>query len=190
MTKRPFVLVLVLLGVLLLPGIAIAKGPSDATITGPGLSSPLTISGEGEGGPTPLGRLADWGGFFAQAFGQEPNPLLTARPSGLLGPRYDVTYVVPGPSTDKLRQQLYPYAVGGVYTYMEPKQRFWGNQSTAGGWYRAHSELKSILVKAGLPGKAPTAHKRAANSRKAVAVGAGAGIVLAGGAFLLLRRRR
>lgn len=186
MNRRPLLLVLVLLGTLLLPGQASAKGPSDATITGPGLSSPLTISGDGEAA-TPLGRLADWGGFFAQAFSQEPSPLLAARPTGRLGPRYDISYVVPGPSTDTLRQQLYPYAAGGVYTYMEPNQKFWDNQRTAGGWYRANSGLKSMLVKAGLPGKAPTARK---GSSKVMAVGAGAGIVLAAGALLLLRRRR
>jgi hypothetical protein len=189
MTRRPFFLALVVLGTLLLPGTAAAKGPTEATITGPRLSSPLAVSGYGEGGPTPLGRLVDWGGFFPQAFGQSPDPIM-ARPAGLLGPRYDVTYVVPGPSTDKLRQQLYPYAAGGVYTYMEPEQKFWGDQSTRGGWYRANTGLKSVLVQAGLPAKAPKAHRRAANSRKAVAIGAGAGLVLAGGAFLLLRRRR
>jgi len=187
MTRRPLLLVLALLGALLLPGIATAKGPSDASITGPGLSSPLTISGGGESGSTPLGRLADWGGFFIQAFGQSPNPLLPARPAVSLGPRYDVTYVVPGPSTDELRQQLYPYAAGGVYTYMEPNQKFWGDQSTRGGWYRANSGLRSVLVKAGLPRKSPTAQR---SSRKPVAVAAGIGIVLAGGAFFLLRRRR
>jgi hypothetical protein len=73
---------------------------------------------------------------------------------------------------------------------MEPNQKFWGDQSTRGGWYGGNSDLRSTLVEAGLPTKAPTAHKRAANSRRAVAVGAGAGIVLAGGALLLLRRRR
>jgi hypothetical protein len=189
MTRRPFFLALVVLGALLLPGTAAAKGPSKATITGPGLSSPLRVSGYGEGGPTPLGRLVDLGGFFPQAFGQSPDPILRARPAGRLGPRYDVTYVVPGPSTDKLQQRLYPYAAGGVYTYMEPNQKFWGDQNTRGGWYRAGSGLKSVLVQAGLPKKAPTAHKRA-STQKAVAVGAGAGLLLAGGAFLLLRRRR
>ncbi|CAN5119877.1 hypothetical protein BH18ACT12_BH18ACT12_21070 [soil metagenome] len=186
MNRRPLLLVLALLGTLLLPGLAIAKGPSDATITGPGLRSPLTVSGDGAGA-TPLGRLADWGGFFAQVFSQEPSPLLAARPAGRLGPRYDVTYVVPGPSTDTLRQQLYPYAAGGVYTYMESNQRFWDSQRTAGGWYRGSSGLKSMLVKAGLPDKAPSARK---GSSKVMAVGAGAGIVLAAGALFLLRRRR
>jgi hypothetical protein len=190
MTRRPLFLALLLFLTLLLPGTAAAKGPTEATIKGPGLNSPLAVSGYGEGGPTPLGRLVDWGGFFPQAFGQSPDPILTARPAGLLGPRYDVTYVVPGPSTDKLRQQLYPYAVGGVYTYMEPNQKFWGNQSTRGGWYRAGSGLKSVLVQAGLPAKAPEAQKRAAGSRTAVAVAAGAGLVLAGGVLFLLRRRR
>lgn len=190
MNRCPLLLVLVALGALLLPGTASAKGPSDATIAGPGLSSPLTLSGGGEGGNTALGHLVSWGGFFPQVFGQEPNPLLAARPAGLLGPRYDVVYVVPGPSTDKLRQELYRYAVGGPVTYMKAAQKFWGTQSTRGGWYRASPELKSTLVEAGLPEKAPTGHQRAANSRKAVAVGAGAGILLAGGVLLLLRRRR
>jgi len=190
MTRRALFLTLVVLGTSALPGPASAKGPSDATITGPGLNSPLKFSGGGEGGSnTALGALVSWGGFFPQTFGQEPDPLLASRPTGLLGPRYDVTYVVPGPSTDELRQQLYPYAVGGVLTYMEPNQKLW-DQRTRGGWYRGNPELKSTLVEAGLPKKAPAAHKGAGSSRKAVAVGTGAGIVLAGGALLLLRRRR
>lgn len=187
MNRRAPLLVLVLLGALLLPGLAHAKGPSEARISGPGLSSPLTISGDGEGA-TPLGLLADRGGLFAQVFGQSPNPLLAAKPTGRLGPRYDVTYVVPGPSsTDTLRQQLYPYATGGAVTYMEPNQRFWDNQRTVGGWFRGSSEVKSMLVKAGLPAKAPSARK---GSSKVMAVGVGAGIALAAGALLLLRRRR
>jgi hypothetical protein len=195
MTRRLPLVVLVAAGALLIPATAAAKGPSDATITGPGLSSPLKFSGGGEGGNTALGRLVSWGGFFAQTFGQEPDPLLGTRPTGLLGPRYDVTYVVPGPSTDTLRQELYPYAVGGSFTYMEPRQKFWGDQRTHGGWYRGNPNLRSALVEAGLPKEAPAAHKRAAGSQRAnsgrvIAISAGAGVVLAGAALLLFRRRR
>ena len=190
MSKRPFVPALVGALALLIPATASAKGPSDATITGPGLKAPMKFSGGGESGDsTKLGQLVTWGGFFPQTFGQSPSPLLAARPRTALGPRYDVTYIVPGPSTDTLRQVLYPYAVTGPITYMAAGQKFW-SQTTVGGWYRGNPELKSTLIEAGLPKKAPATHHRVANARKAIAVGAGAGIAAAGGALLLLRRRR
>jgi hypothetical protein len=175
---------------LLIPATAGAKGPSEATITGPGLNAPIKFSGDGESGPSnSLGQLVEWGGFFPQAVGQSPSPLLAARPVAALGPRYEVTYLVPGPSTDTLRQLLYPYAVNGPVTYMAPGQKLW-SQTTQGGWYRGSPELKSTLVEAGLPKKAPATHHRVASVRRAVAVGAGAGIVAAGAVLLLLRRRR
>jgi hypothetical protein len=190
MSKRPFVPALIGALALLIPATAGAKGPSDATITGPGLKAPIKFSGGGESGDsTGLGRLVTWGGFFPQTFGQSPSPLLAARPGTALGPRYDVTYIVPGPSTDTLRQVLYPYALYGPVTYMAPGQKFW-SQTTVGGWYRSNPELKSTLIEAGLPQKAPVTHDRVANARKVIGVGAGAGIALAGGALLLLRRRR
>ena len=140
---------------LLLPAGAAAKGPSEAKITGPGLSSPLTISGVGEGDTsTALGVLVQDGGFFAETFGQSPSPLLRQEP-GSVGPRYLVTYTVPGPTLATLEQDLYPYAAGGPVTYMRPGQPFWGDQHTVGGWYRGGTQLKAMLVKAGLPQAAP-----------------------------------
>lgn len=140
---------------LLLPAGAAAKGPSEAKITGPGLSSPLTISGGGEGDTsTNLGALVEYGGFFAETFGQSPSPLLRQAPASL-GPRYLVTYTVPGPTLSTLEQDLYPYAAGGLVTYMRPGQPFWGDQHTVGGWYRGGAPLKEMLVKAGLPKAAP-----------------------------------
>ena len=96
-----------------------------------------------------------------------------------------MTYRVPGPYGDStLRQTLYPYAVNGPASYMAPGQKFWGSESTQGGWYRGTATLKAMLVKAGLPATAPT--KRAGRGqahKRAVAVGAGAGIALAAGAL-------
>jgi hypothetical protein len=175
---------------LVIPATATAKGPSEATITGPGLSSPIKFTGNSEGGwSNAFGQLVQWGGFFPQTFGQSPDPVLRARPNMSLGPRYSVTYIVPGPSTDTLRQDLYPYAASGPVTYMEPGQKFWGDQKTHGGWYRGYSELKSTLIEAGLPKKAPATHDRVATVRK-IALGAGAGVVLAAAALALIRRRR
>jgi hypothetical protein len=190
MSRRSLVPALIGALALLIPATAAAKGPSEATITGPGLRAPIKFSGDGESGPTnSLGQLVEWGGFFPQAFGQSPSPLLAGQPKTALGPRYDVTYVVPGPSTDTLRQVLYPYATYGPVTYMAPGQKLW-SLSSHGGWYRGNRELKSTLIEAGLPKNAPATHHRDASGRRAIAVGAGAGILFAGGALLLLRRRR
>jgi hypothetical protein len=176
---------------LLAPGSAAAKGPSEAKITGPGLSSALTITGVGEGNvSTDLGVLVQDAGFFAQVFGQSPSPLLSAKPEQL-GPRYLVSYTVPGPSTSTLEQELYPYAAGGLVSYMRAGQTFWDTQSTVGGWYRGTGRLKAMLIKAGLPKSAVATRGRAAMSPgRKIAIGAGAGIVLGTAALALFRRRR
>lgn len=141
---------------LVLPVAAVAKGPVSASISGPALERSLTIRGDGEGPGTALGTLADASGFFAQMFGQSPDPTLTARPGGKLGPRYRVVYVVPGPNDIQSRvvQYLYPYAKPVALTYMKPGQTFWVSERAHGGWYRASTGLKKMLVRAGLPAKA------------------------------------
>jgi hypothetical protein len=179
---------------LVLPATATAKGPSEATITGAGLKAPLHISGNGEGGASSdLGVLVTESGFFPQTFGQAPNPLLRSKPTAL-GTEYTVTYTVPGPSTDTLRQELYPYASGGPVSFMEPGQKIW-SQETHGGWYRGTSMLKTRLVAAGLPRVDPLAQQKSARGHTGtrqvrIALGTGAGIALAAGALVLLRRRR
>jgi hypothetical protein len=191
--RRLLLLAAALTALLLFPAVANAKGPSAATIAGPGLAHVLTINGYGEGGDSsPLGILVSQAGFFPQAFGQTPVATTRSRPTDWLGQRYDVTYTVPGPNGDStLRQALYPYAVNGPASYMTPGQKFWDSQSTPGGWYRGTAALKAMLVQAGLPATAPA--KRAARGqayKHAVAVGAGAGIALAAGALGLLYRRK
>jgi hypothetical protein len=191
--RRPTLLAAALTALLLFPAAATAKGPSAATISGPGLAHAITIEGFGEGGDTsPLGILVTEAGFFPQAFQQTPSATTRSRPADRLGPRYDVMYKVPGPNGDsRLRQALYPYAVNGPASYMTPGQRFWDTRSAPGGWYRGTAALKAMLVKEGLPATAPT--KRASRGqahKRAVAVGAGAGVALAAGALGLLYRRR
>ncbi|MFL5944021.1 MAG: hypothetical protein ACJ74C_01080 [Gaiellaceae bacterium] len=145
---------------LVLAGGAAAKGPSAATIAGPGLVFPVTIDGIAEGDTsTPLGLLVVDGGFFPEVFGQSPSPLLRQPPSEL-GPRYTVTYTVPGPAVSTLEQELYPYAAAGPATHMQAGQRFWETQRTLGGWYRGTPRLKSMLVRAGLPATAAPSQPR------------------------------
>jgi hypothetical protein len=142
---------------LALPALAAAKGPVSASISGPGLERALAVRGDGEGPGTALGTLADASGYFAQMFGQSPDPTLASRPSGRLGLRYTVVYVVPGPNNIRSRvvQYIYPYAKPVALTYMKPGQTFWDGKRAHGGWYRASSGLKKMLIRAGLPAKAP-----------------------------------
>ena len=135
---------------------AAAKGPSTASLTGPGLGHAIPIKGEGESGTgTPLGSLVMLGGFFPQMFLESPDPTTRTRPSGDLGPRYRVTYRVPGPGgISTVVQDVYPYAKTPV-TYMRPNERFWGSNRTHGGWFAAGLGLKVTLVSAGLPESPP-----------------------------------
>jgi hypothetical protein len=137
---------------------ASAKGPSAASLTGPGLDHAVPIAGEGEMGPgTPLGALVQFGGFFPQVFGQTPDPTTRARPEGDLGPRYRVVYRVPGPSgVSTIIQDVYPYARPSAVTHLRAGRRFWGGMRTHGGWYVSGARLKAALVKAGLPKSPPS----------------------------------
>jgi hypothetical protein len=172
---------------------AVAKGPSAATISGPGLASPLKIDGDGEGdSTTPLGVLVTEAGFFPQVFGQSPSPLLRSKPSGTLGSRYVVTYEMPGPTTgtDRIRQDLYPYAAGGAVSHMEPNQVFWSGQRTVGGWMRGTAGLQASLVAGGLPRVDPESPPKRAWTGRGVEIALGAGVLFAGAALTLLRGRR
>lgn len=146
-------LVAALVIALVIPAVAAAKGPSAAAITGPGLERTLTISGDGEGLGTQLGGLAMRSGFFAQMFGQTPDPTLRTRPAGTLGARYTVIYVVPGPNgvQSHVVQRVYPFAKPVALTYMKPGQPFWQTDHTYGGWFKASLALKRIMIRAGVP---------------------------------------
>jgi len=137
---------------------AAAKGPSTASLTGPGLDHAVPVKGEGESGPgTPLGSLVQLGGFFPQVFQQFPDSTIRTRPSGNLGPRYRMVYRVPGPNgISTVVQDVYPYAKTPV-TYMRPNQHFWVSNRTHGGWFVSGPGLKVTLVAAGLPESPPPA---------------------------------
>ena len=136
---------------LLAPAVASAKGPSEATISGPGFSKKIKVLYDGSGG-TPGGDLTQQSGFFPAAFGQSPDPMLHRRPTHL-GPRYTIVWKVPGGANFRVRQHIYPYARGGSVTYMKPGQPIF-DMTTRGGWYR-DPQLKRTLVSLGLSAQAP-----------------------------------
>lgn len=177
----------------LVPAAAFAKGASEATIVGPGLGDPITLAGEGQPGGEALMQIAEAAGFFPAVFTQSPDPMLDERPAGELGPRYTITYVMPGPNNelDNLVQSFYPYASPSPISYLEPGQRFWTTEQTRGGWYVASSSLKDQLVAAGLPREAPTGSPPSDSPWKVVGPVAVLVLVAAlGGVAAFLMRRR
>jgi len=144
---------------LVLPAAALGKGPSEALISGPGGGEgggDLTVTGCCSPG-SPTMNLAEGAGFFPAVFAQQPDPMLASRPKGDLGPKYTITYTVPGPNNEtwKIRQDVYPYATPAPVTYMQPGQKIFESPGgTRGGWFQADSRLKDTLVSAGLPAQA------------------------------------
>ena len=96
-------------------------------------------------------------GFFPAVFRQGPDPMRSKRPRGSLGPRYVMTYKLPGPNgvEDVLRQEVYPYAKPRPVSYMRPGQSFFLDQETHGGWFVSKPSLKRSLVAVGLPTRPP-----------------------------------
>ena len=156
-------LFLIAVAALALPAAANAKGPSEATITGPGLGKAIKITGPESDG-SPMMNLAEVAGFFPAAFGQTPDPMTYARPKGDLGPKYSIDYVVPGGNdvSFKIHQDLYPYAKPGGWTYM-PKGQPIFDMTTHGGWF-TDARLKGILVAHGLPKAPPTTSSKPSSS--------------------------
>jgi hypothetical protein len=198
MKRLVLALVAVLLVAMLIPAGALAKGASEARIEGPGLDEPISLAGEGRPGGVELMQLAENAGFFPAAFGQIPDPMLRTRPTGEFGPRYTITYVMPGPNGEsaRIRQDVYPYAKlspvaypvpGQTVTYMEPGQPFFATEKTHGGWYVATSSLKDSLVGIGLPESPPTGGGGSGFPWTVIGAFVAFGLVLAVAALLIRR---
>jgi len=140
---------------------ALAKGPSQARITGPGLARAIVISGNGEPGQqSKLGTLAEQTGVFYVLFGpnagvpaQAPPQLRTPPPEASLGLRYTIVYTVPGGITSQqsgqVRQDLYPEAAAGPLVYTPPGQH--SGPFPVTGWLRAGHGLPRTLARLGIP---------------------------------------
>ena len=191
---------------------ALAKGPSQARISGPGLAHAILVSGYGEPGqPGTLPALAQQTGLFSVMFGPNtpaPPHLHTPPPAAALGPRYTIIYTVfgqftrPGEQSGQIRQDLYPRAAGGPVIYTPPRQP--GGPVPFSGWFRAGRHLPRTLAKLGVsprPGTqaahlSPVAHPVAAQQSSSrtlawlIASAAALATATLAGTALWLRRRR
>ncbi|HEY6275496.1 MAG TPA: hypothetical protein VIX86_04120 [Streptosporangiaceae bacterium] len=142
---------------------ALAKGPSLARITGPGLSHAIVISGNGEPGQLgTLAVLAEQTGLFTAMFGSGGNVPAPVRlrgplPEAALGPRFTIVYTVPGVTPrpgqqfGQIRQDLYPRAAGGPVVYTPSGQSGFGQPLLITGWTRASPRLTRSLARLGVP---------------------------------------
>jgi hypothetical protein len=188
-------LALLVIIALALPATALAKGPSHAAIAGAGLTT-IRVSGA-EGSATPFWRLVEAAGWFEAAWG--PSRLPQAPPQGEVGPKYTITWKVP--SSNKLYQDVYPYAKPYPVTYMPSGQKIYGTP-VKGGWFQGGAKLKKVLARVGLPAQAPQAPAPAAHappppsqpgsdvSTGAIAAIAAGAVILASALFLGIRARR
>jgi len=176
----------IVLAALALPAAALAKGPTEGTISGAGFVKTFKVSGDGSPGSLG-GDLTQATGFFPAAFGQSPDPMLHRKPA-VLGPSYTIVWTVPtgNGAPDHIRQLVYPYAKAGAVTYMKPGQPIF-DMTTHGGWYR-DSALKRTLVSLGLPAKAPSASSD--GTSWTLPTGLAFAALLAVAAVLLLWRRQ
>jgi hypothetical protein len=165
---------------------ALAKGPSQARVTGPGLARAIVVSGGGEPGqPGRLATLAGQTSLFTVMFGAGGSVpaaamLRTPPPEASLGPRYTVIYTVPGVTPQpgeqfgRIRQYLYPRAAGGPVIYTPLGQSGFGQALQATGWLRGSPQLIHTLAQLGVPlrpgtqgaqqtRRPPTAHPAAAH---------------------------
>ena len=193
---------------------ALAKGPTLARITGPGVAHAIVISGNGEPGQqSRLGTLAMQTRLFFVLFGSNASvppwtpPQVRTPPRASLGPRYTIIYTVPGGITShpgeqfgQVRQDLYPRAAGGPLVYTPPGQH--DGPFPVAGWIRASRGLPRTLARLGvpppprkaalLPATHPVAGQRAGSRTLPWLIASAAAIAAAAvvGAVLLLRRRK
>jgi hypothetical protein len=142
--------VTVLVVVLAVP--AAAKGPTGATITGPGIDDPIVIEGFGErGAGGNFSALVEAAGFWVLIGGVEalgPGEVLDGPPSGDLGPMYLVAWHL---GDDTAEAEVYLEASGGPVVHVVPDNIVEFGISAPGGWFAASSSLPDLLARYGVP---------------------------------------
>jgi hypothetical protein len=136
------------------PSPVLAKGgPVKAVITGPGISSPITLRGPDDS--SLLDAIVQESGVLTVALCGTCHERLRQPPTEQLGPRYTVTYTMlrlrgAGAAWDKVVQYVYPLAVPQPVAYLPPGQQFW-MQATVGGWFVGRGALRLELQRVGVP---------------------------------------
>ena len=133
------------------PAAAKAFSLDKVEITGPGLDSPITLSGKELRSPQ-IGRLA----ITLLPLGLSGQSATATTSSGWNGPRYRVDlhlglHLFRRPRSVVIHQHLYPYALGGPVTFTPPGQRVRMVPRVKPGWEMASILLVEQLQRLGLP---------------------------------------
>ncbi|WP_433368810.1 hypothetical protein [Streptosporangium sp. CA-115845] len=131
-------------------GVAWAKEPDSAVLTGPGLGGGVKIRPDSEANSAGLDLLRQASGIGAVLVAELPGAPQADRPVGELGPAYRLVWHIPGEERTEVVQEVYPYAEPEpwVHTPAQPLV-------VRHGWSQAHSFLKDTLITFGLPENAP-----------------------------------
>ena len=150
MPRRLVTIVLIALGLVGIAGTALAKGPTVATIDGPGLKEPIVIEGSGEfGSGNDFAEFVEATGFWHLVFGPENldselGEVIETPPSKDLGVAYVITWDVLG---SEIKADVYPLAKSGPLVHVEPGQPLPDFDGDAvGGWFSAAETLRERLV--------------------------------------------
>jgi hypothetical protein len=145
--RTAIVVLVALAGLLGAVPAALAKGPSAAVIEGPGLERPVRIESYEASGQLPgLSTLMEHTGGTVM-FGSGTR-LQADRPAVELGPRFAVTYLMD--TEVVLRQELYPFADGGPYTFIPPGQKsIFVTSDMDSGWFRGPARLTAVMTAMG-----------------------------------------
>jgi hypothetical protein len=131
-----------------------AKGPVEATITGPGIDEPIVLDGRADvtlqdGKLIALtNAVAFWElAYFEDNSPQRPQAISAEAPTAELGPEFIATVIHAGPGgLAEVVVYLYPDAVGGPLAYVEPDVAIAEMRAvTTGGWYAAPTSLSDLL---------------------------------------------
>jgi len=133
-----------------------AKGPSTATIEGPGIAAPIEVNrADSRMIGADLAMLVKDSKILSGLWCPRCDDRLRQPPTDRLGPRYTVTYTMAlegdlQASTDTVVQYVYPFAVPHPVVYIPAHQPFW-NTDTVGGWFVARPRLRTLLTVSACP---------------------------------------
>lgn len=152
--RRRAIYLMALLGVpvamlVLSVGTAVAAGPTSVTVTGPGLSEPLTLDATGD--PELFTDLLNEVTWLATRSPNAPAPDANKDDVRKLGPKYTVAVAVDGKPDQTY--DLYPYAAGGPRVFRPAEQPH--KRKTAAGWFYGRLSMPDTLRAAGVPLASP-----------------------------------
>jgi hypothetical protein len=182
----------------------LAKGVDRVAISGPGLPRPIEVTPVDERTSATFSLLKFYAAIDNVLIPELPGDLAAAPPAGDLGPKYMLTWYLPGggPNDNTVVQDLYPYATAAPVLYTPPQANV-----VRTGWHFSADPLRDVLISVGLPPSARQPPSSVASQPPQPATPAGtdstglpvvvaatvAGIAVAalvGGAALIAARRR